>query len=63
MYLALLLALLGWGLYLANALAVLLALGFIPWMNRFQIQPEERILQRVFGQVFENYCRRVRRWF
>lgn len=63
MYLALLLVLLGWALYLANALAVLLALGFIPWMNRFQIQPEERILQGVFGQAFDDYRRRVRRWF
>jgi protein-S-isoprenylcysteine O-methyltransferase Ste14 len=62
MYLALLLALLGWGLYLANPLAVLLALAFIPWMNRFQIQPEERVLLRVFGQAFADYCRRVRRW-
>lgn len=63
MYLALLLALLGWALYLADALALLLALGFIAWMNRFQIQPEERILQRVFGQAFDDYRRRVRRWF
>ena len=62
MYLALLLALLGWGLYLANPLAVLLALAFIPWMNRFQILPEERVLLRVFGQAFVDYRRRVRRW-
>lgn len=62
MYLALLLALLGWGLYLANPLAVLLALAFIPWMNRFQIRPEERILLRVFGQAFTDYRQRVRRW-
>lgn len=62
MYLALLLALLGWGLYLANPLAVLLALAFIPWMNHFQIQPEERVLLRVFGQAFADYRRRVRRW-
>lgn len=63
MYLALLLGLLGWGLYLANPLSVLLALAFVPWMNRFQIQPEERTLQRVFGQAFDDYRRRVRRWF
>lgn len=62
MYLALLLALLGWGLYLANPLAVLLALAFIPWMNRFQIQPEERVLQRAFGQAFADYRQQVRRW-
>ncbi|MGK2924150.1 MAG: methyltransferase family protein [Lysobacterales bacterium] len=62
MYLALLLALLGWGLYLASPVAVLLALAFIPWMNRFQIRPEERVLLRVFGQAFADYCQQVRRW-
>lgn len=62
MYLALLLALVGWGLFLANAFALLLALAFIPWMNRFQIRPEEQVLQRVFGQAFTDYRRRVRRW-
>lgn len=62
MYLALLLALAGWGLFLANAFALLLALVFIPYMNRFQIGPEERALQQVFGQAFAAYRRRVRRW-
>jgi protein-S-isoprenylcysteine O-methyltransferase Ste14 len=62
MYLALFLMLAGWGLFLANAFALLLALAFIPYMNRFQIQPEERVLQRVFGQAFAGYCRQVRRW-
>jgi protein-S-isoprenylcysteine O-methyltransferase Ste14 len=62
MYLALLLALAGWGLFLANAFALLLALFFIPYMNRFQIGPEERALQQLFGQAFADYRQRVRRW-
>jgi protein-S-isoprenylcysteine O-methyltransferase Ste14 len=62
MYLALLLVLLGWGLFLANGFAVLLALAFVAYMNRFQIGPEERALQQVFGQAFAEYRRRVRRW-
>ena len=62
MYLGLLLVLAGWGLFLANAFALLLALGFIPYMNRFQIGPEERALQQVFGQAFADYRQRVRRW-
>jgi protein-S-isoprenylcysteine O-methyltransferase Ste14 len=62
MYLALLLALSGWGLFLANGFAVLLALAFIPYMNRFQIAAEERVLQQAFGQAFADYRRRVRRW-
>jgi protein-S-isoprenylcysteine O-methyltransferase Ste14 len=62
MYLALLLVLAGWGLFLVNAFALLLALAFIPYMNRFQIGPEERALQQVFGQAFADYRQRVRRW-
>jgi protein-S-isoprenylcysteine O-methyltransferase Ste14 len=62
MYLALLLALASWGLFLANGVAVLLAFAFIPYMNRFQIAPEERVLQQAFGQAFADYCRQVRRW-
>jgi len=62
MYLGLLLGLLGWGVYLANAFALLLAPLFIPCMNRFQILPEERALQQAYGERFLDYCRRVRRW-
>jgi protein-S-isoprenylcysteine O-methyltransferase Ste14 len=62
MYLGLLLALAGWGLYLANPYSLLLALTFVPYMNRFQIRPEERALQQTWGEEFVDYCRRVRRW-
>jgi len=62
MYLGLLLALLGWAVYLGNLLSLLLALAFVPWMNRFQIGPEERSLEHAFGAEFTNYRRRVRRW-
>ena len=62
MYLGLLLGLLGWGVCLANAFALLLALIFIPFMNRFQILPEERALQQAYGESFGEYCRRVGRW-
>ena len=62
MYLGLLLALAGWGLDLANFFAVLLAFAFVPYMNRFQIRPEERALEQAYGEAFVEYCRRVRRW-
>jgi protein-S-isoprenylcysteine O-methyltransferase Ste14 len=62
MYLGLLLALLGWGLYLANVYALMLACTFVPYMDRFQIRPEERALQHTFGQQFCDYCGQVRRW-
>lgn len=62
MYLALLLALLAWALYLASLWALLLVVVFPLWMNRFQIVPEERALRQAFGDEFDAYCRRVRRW-
>jgi len=63
MYLGLLLILLGWALWLNNAFNVLLAAGFVSYMNTFQIQPEESSLASLFGKEYKHYCIRVRRWF
>ncbi|WP_026811488.1 methyltransferase family protein [Arenibacter latericius] len=63
MYLALLLLLLGWGLYLGNAFNTLLAAGFVYYMNAFQIIPEEEALFKKFPKEFQKYCVKVRRWF
>ena len=41
MYLALLLALAGWGIFLGNIYALVLTVVFVLYMNRFQIRPEE----------------------
>jgi protein-S-isoprenylcysteine O-methyltransferase Ste14 len=62
MYLGSLLVLIGWAIYLSNALAFLLLPVFILYMNRFQIEPEERALTSRFGQEFAAYKSRVRRW-
>lgn len=63
MYLALLLFLLAWGLYLGNAFNTLLAAGFVYYMNFFQIFPEEEVLLRKFGKTYQKYSVQVRRWF
>lgn len=63
MYLALLLVLLGFGLYLGNAFNTLVAAGFVAYMNRFQIIPEERILFDKFGKEYKTYLTATRRWF
>jgi len=62
MYVALLLLLFAWGIRLSNPYAMLTAWLFIPWMNRFQVIPEERAMLRLFGQDFVRYAQRVRRW-
>lgn len=62
MYLGMLLVLLGWAVFLANALAFLSAAAFIPLMNRLQIIPEERFLTSRFGADFTAYLSAVRRW-
>lgn len=62
-------------IYLGDALILAaLALGFGNWLNflllplfvwfigRFQIEPEEQALQRLFGAEYRDYCARVRRW-
>jgi protein-S-isoprenylcysteine O-methyltransferase Ste14 len=62
MYLGFLLALFGWAVFLSNALAFIFLPAFIFYMNRFQIEPEEKALACKFGQEFDAYKSRVRRW-
>ena len=63
MYLSLLILLLAWGIWLGNAFNTLTAAGFVAYMNRFQIEPEEKALSRMFGKEYKQYCILVRRWF
>jgi len=62
MYLGLLLVLLGWAVYLANAATFIVPVAYVPLMNRLQIIPEERALTALFGPVFADYQSKVRRW-
>lgn len=62
MYLALLLALLAWGTWLGSIAALGVVPLFVLAMTRWQIVPEERALQALFGSEFTAYKRRVRRW-
>ena len=62
MYLGLLVVLVAWALFLRNWVTVLGAPFFVAYMNRFQIEPEERILFTRFGEQFTAYRLKVRRW-
>lgn len=63
MYLAMLLVLLAVGLKFGNAFNTLIAAGFVGYMNRFQIVPEERMLLAKFGKQYKEYLAKTRRWF
>ena len=62
MYLGFLCILIGWGIFLSNAAAFMVLPGFVLYLNRFQIEPEEQALTRLFGETFLTYRSRVRRW-
>ena len=61
-YLGMLLLLIGWWFWVSNLISLLLVVVFFAYMTRFQIIPEERALQSIFGERFASYRKRVRRW-
>lgn len=62
MYLGLLIGLIGVFFYFENLFNILFLIGFILYMNRFQIIPEERAMEKKFGEDFTDYKKSVRRW-
>ena len=62
MYLGLCVVLVAWAVFLSSAWALLGPLGFIFYITRFQIAPEERALGGLFGNAFADYVAQVRRW-
>ncbi|GAA6142506.1 isoprenylcysteine carboxylmethyltransferase family protein [Hydrogenophaga sp. 5NK40-0174] len=62
MYLGMALILLGWALALSSVVALVWVPLFVLYIDRWQIQPEERMLSERFGQPYLDYLSRVRRW-
>ncbi|SUT89549.1 methyltransferase family protein [Actinobacillus lignieresii] len=62
MYLSLVLALMAWGIWLNSYFAILVIAGFMWYVDRFQIIPEERVLVQKFGKDFTDYQTKVRKW-
>lgn len=62
MYLGFALFLLAWSVYLASVMSIVGVVVFVCYMNQFQIMPEEAALNKVFGNEFEQYKSKVRRW-
>ncbi len=62
MYLGMALIVAGWGAYLSHLGAIPILAAFVWYLDRFQIRPEERRLLEIFGDEFQTYRSRVRRW-
>lgn len=62
MYLGDLLLLLGWGVFLGSVPALIASGLFVLWIDRLQIPREETALRTRFGEAYDAYCQRVRRW-
>lgn len=62
MYLGMSLILLATSIFSGAWLGLLLILIFIGYITLFQILPEEKAMQDLFGETFKDYKARVRRW-
>ena len=62
MYVGILFMLVAWAIFLSSAWALIGPAVFVLYINRFQIEPEERVLASLFGAAYADYKSAVRRW-
>ena len=62
MYVGMALIVAGFGLGTNSLIALSLAPVFVVALTKFQIEPEEVAMRRVFGEDYETYANRVPRW-
>jgi protein-S-isoprenylcysteine O-methyltransferase Ste14 len=62
MYLGMVLVLFAWAVYLSSAWSLPGPVLFAFYITVFQIVPEERVLDGLFGAPYAEYKKRVRRW-
>ncbi len=62
MYLGMVLALLGFALWLGSAAALVAPLGFFIACNFWYIPFEEQAMKVQFGTQYHEYCKKTRRW-
>lgn len=62
MYVGVTVVLLAWAVFLAAPWALAGPIAFVPYITRFQILPEERVLAARFGDAYGDYRAQVRRW-
>ena len=62
MYLGFLVVLTGWAVYLGNLLPFIVLPMYVLYLGNYQIGPEERHLAAKFGDRYDAYRGKVRRW-
>ncbi|GAA5317659.1 MAG: isoprenylcysteine carboxylmethyltransferase family protein [Candidatus Pelagadaptatus aseana] len=62
MYVALALLVFAFSLYFTGYWSLLFTVAYVLYITRFQISPEERAMEKLFGEEFVDYKGRVRRW-
>ena len=62
MYVGLVFTLIAWAIFLSSRWSLLGVVAFVLYIGRFQIGPEERALEAIFGRDYLEYKARVRRW-
>ncbi len=62
MYVGLLFVLIAWAVFLSSTWSLVGPFAFVLYISRFQIIPEERVLSAKFGEAYDSYKARVRRW-
>lgn len=62
MYLGMAIVLFSYLIFLGNILNIVNIVLFVIYMNKYQISPEERYLEKLFGDEFSSYKSKVRPW-
>lgn len=62
MYVGNFIFLVAWLVWLGEPLNAMFLILYVLYMNKFQIEPEERVLTEKFGEEYQLFCQRVRRW-
>jgi protein-S-isoprenylcysteine O-methyltransferase Ste14 len=62
MYVGLFLFLMAWAIQLSMLWPFIGPVLFVIYINRFQITPEERVMESKFGDEYSVYKNKVRRW-
>ena len=62
MYVSLLLVLISWAIWLGSIYNVAVLALFVTYITFFQIKPEEEAMRFLFGESYEHYCAKIRRW-